>query len=761
MSYSTSPLCHELAVFCDLGTDPPQATRHDHRLTVRMIRDGDPLRLDFLDDGRVTEGPPNGPPSRTHASYRALLASETFGNLRRWADHQKTVLQGALRSDDRIPVEGVLSKKASTFDVTALDDHLLPMDSEDNAVRIMLIDGPAGIGKTKFIESLAASRANDFMTKRRPLVLHVQSRGRVLTFLQDLMAFSLQRLRLSVTFDQLPVLVRHGLVTLAIDGFDELGDPNGYDLAWGQVNDIVDQIRGKGTLVLAGRETFIGRERISKKIKSLKPYDQLDALSLQVPDPDVAKSWLRNKGWSEDDVKSAEGFGLFDQDYALRPFFLVQLADPSVAATIGGSAAGPPLAFLVEMMLNREVNKFGDALDRLLSEEQRRDFLRRLLREIARFMADDQTEAIDEVSIAWLVEFAVPEGLDPGSLGLLKNRAAVVAFIENDDAPGYRRFASSQLLNYFLAELTVDTISKKEIPKFMRRNLLGADFLAAFSDLILDAATERDRVRAFFDFASETARTYLNVDRGARNLGALLLTALPAMDGVRDLRIEGIDMDESLIQTTAPEALIVKTAVNQLDIQGANLEAVTFEDCWIGTLIVDDTTRVPPTCPAPDRIRIQGLGANDDSVLETHEETMTWLGEHGRVQPAAERHATDRRDDADPASNDLRDSRLITLLERACRHRAYWIPRDGDNGDPAAGFVNDPSWGAVLGLLREHELVREEQRAARGNLNWFVHLKRRTDILSLLTRGSTPDPGDPQMHRFYGSLGGTIRGRRT
>jgi hypothetical protein len=75
----------------------------------------------------------------------------------------------------------------------------------------------------------------------------------------DLMAFSLQTLRLSVTYDQVPVLVRHGLVTLAIDGFDELGDPNGYDLAWAQVNDLVVEARGQGQIILAGRETFIGR----------------------------------------------------------------------------------------------------------------------------------------------------------------------------------------------------------------------------------------------------------------------------------------------------------------------------------------------------------------------------------------------------------------------------------------------------------------------------------------------------------------------
>ena len=125
------------------------------------------------------------------------------------------------------------------------------------------------------------------------------------------------------------------------------------------------------------------------------------------------------------------------------------------------------------MMIEREAGKFGGPLDSVLSVEQRRHFVRGLLREIARHMADDQTEAIDEVTIAWLVEIAAPEALDPESLALLKNRAAVVAFLENDDAPRYRRFAHAQLLNFFLAEVTIDTISSDEVPKFIRRNILG------------------------------------------------------------------------------------------------------------------------------------------------------------------------------------------------------------------------------------------------------------------------------------------------
>ena len=169
----------------------------------------------------------------------------------------------------------------------------------------------------------------------------------MLTFLQDLIAFSLQTLRLRVTYDQLPVLVRHGLVSLAIDGFDELGDPNGYELAWGQVNDLVNEVRGQGTLILAGRETFIGRERLMDSIKTLSAErDVIDVLSLKPPAPGVAKRWLKEseKGWSDEDLDAVEE--LFEPDsYTLRPFFLAQLANREVAEVFRREALGIPLPF--------------------------------------------------------------------------------------------------------------------------------------------------------------------------------------------------------------------------------------------------------------------------------------------------------------------------------------------------------------------------------------------------------------------------------
>ena len=261
----------ELALFADLGADPPRLTGDGGRFAIRLWRGGEEVELEFGDAaGRIVERTLDSGERRTHASYAALLASEKFGNLHRWADAQKAFLESRLKSLDRNLVEGVFSENGAPAGLEAVDDALATPERRDaQSVQVLLIDGPAGIGKTKFIEHLALSRAANVKRTGRPLILHVQSRGRVLTFLQDLIAFSLQTLRLGVTYDQAPVLARHGLVAIAIDGFDELGDPNGYDLAWGQVNELVNQVRGGGTLVLAGRETFIGRERLLREVSSL------------------------------------------------------------------------------------------------------------------------------------------------------------------------------------------------------------------------------------------------------------------------------------------------------------------------------------------------------------------------------------------------------------------------------------------------------------------------------------------------------------
>ena len=83
--------------------------------------------------------------------------------------------------------------------------------------------------------------------------------------------------------------------------------------------------------------------------------------------------------------------------------------------------------------------------------------------------------------IAWIVEFTLPEDADREIIAILTYRAHVMAFLENDERPNYRRFVHSQLYNHFLAESLIDAILEDELPKFVRRNILGADFLSVFN----------------------------------------------------------------------------------------------------------------------------------------------------------------------------------------------------------------------------------------------------------------------------------------
>ena len=405
------------------------AASNEHRIMIRMIRHGEEIKLYFDKiTGKVTERSLDEGQARTYASYRSLLASDRFGNLRQWANNQRRSLQNLKSAyNHRIPVSGLLSSSDRELDIDSFDRFLVAQDQGDEqAVRVMLIDGPAGIGKTTFIEFLAWIRADGHIIKQHPLILHVKSRSRILTYIQDMIAFSLQRLRLNLTFDQLPVLVRHGLVVLAIDGFDELADPNGYELAWSQVGELVEQVRGHGTLILAGRETFIGQERIRKSIKSLRSTDNVQALTLRAPAPEDARNWLEAERKHELEFpEELFEFGSF----ALRPFFFVQLADLPPESEFGTPQRGLLFTSLVDAMIRREASKFGA----VMTPNQGYGYVQRFLREVARYMADDQTDAIDELALSWVAEVAAPEELDNHTLRSLRERAAFIAFLEEDD----------------------------------------------------------------------------------------------------------------------------------------------------------------------------------------------------------------------------------------------------------------------------------------------------------------------------------------
>ena len=345
----------DLSVFADVGTEPASVEATANGDVVHLTRHGEPIDILVSKNGTLVERTSGS--ETKHANFKALLASDRYGNLRDWASKQKAYLDQELNATGQgIDVKGLLNGGMTPLGITGIDEALAARQEPDST-RILLIDGPAGIGKTQFIMALAASRVRDYSITRRPPILHVQSRGRTLSYLYDLVAFSLQRIRLETTYDQVPILAKHGLITLAIDGFDELADPDGYNLAWSQVSDLAALLRGSGALILAGRETFIGRDRIVSEISSVREgKDEVSVLTLQPPSKGVALNWLAAQGWTDDQRNAVEEY-LEPTSLALRPFFLAALANSNITQDLSETSSTSVLAILMEAMIEREIKE--------------------------------------------------------------------------------------------------------------------------------------------------------------------------------------------------------------------------------------------------------------------------------------------------------------------------------------------------------------------------------------------------------------------
>jgi hypothetical protein len=720
---------HDLSVFADIGTEAPAVSETAKAFSITLTRRGDRTELQFLGDSdSITEIVEDR--SLKHASFRALLASDRYGALRDWAARQNAFLERELPIESQtIDVKGRLNSGLEPIGQQQIDD-ILHQPQGGGSTRVLLIDGPAGIGKTHFILGLAARRAANYATERRPLILHVQSRGRTLSYIYDLIAYSLQRLRIETTYDQVPILAKHGLITIAIDGFDELADPDGYDLAWSQVSELIVNLRGSGSIILAGRETFIGRDRVIKDIASIRDEDEIFVLTLQPPTKGEAINWLSEQSWNEEQISAVERF-LEPNSLALRPFFLTTLSDPAIAASLTQSSSTSVLAILMEAMIDREVKKFGEAVEEALTLEQRRIFIRNFMGEVARDMAESSTVSISDATLSWLVEVALPVETSDVVTRLLKGRSQVLAFLTNDDRPGYRRFFHDKFFEYFLSSVIIDTIGRAEVSKSISRNILGSSLLDTFGTVIF-TGTGPTKARAFLIQALQLTREYPPIDRTRRNLGALLVASLPLADLVEEFEIRSVDIDEARATGTSGRSKLSEVIISQLDCRGADLSNIDLENCVILTLIGDSGTLLPASFPTPTRVQDIGLSSG---VVTKPADARQWIDSHLMDPPEKELGLVPEH---------LRDHGALRLLAKACRMRQYWL-RGGGDDIPASRVLENEYWPLLEETLGKHNLLRVEYRPASGTNAKFIHIRQPESLLA-------EDLSDPDIVGFFGDL---------
>jgi len=400
---------------------------------------------------------------------------------------------------------------------------------------------------------------------------------------------------------------------------------------------------------------------------------------------------------------------------ALRPFFLKTLSAPDIASKIIDSEQTSVLSILMDAMIEREIGKFGDAVDMALNPSQRRSYLISMLSETARDMAESNSTSISDGTLSWLVDVALPDGVDESVSRILKARSHALAFFANDDRRGYRKFYHDKFFEYFLSLATIDLIKSGQNGRILSRNILGSSFLETFGDVVPSIFSEVE-AESFCEKLISTFLSYPPIDRTRKNLASLAVSALTIADLYSDYTISDIDLDDCRFTGTASGGKFSSVLISQFDCRGANISAASFNNSSIISLIADSETVLPEGFPIPQRIRDV---SNPTGTIFVPEDIREWVKGHFENQPIEMDSVIPSRFIQHPA---------FKLLQKACRIRQYWLRRADDIY--AARILDDEWWPILERILIENNLLKVEMRQASGTDARFVHVKQAEDILS-------------------------------
>ena len=547
----------------------------------------------------------------------------------------------------------------------------------------------------------------------------------VLTSLSDRIAGTLSNLRASFVEEELKPLARRGAVQVAIDGFDELSDSRGYARAWGALRDFIRDLGGKGTCILAGRDTMIDVDTVREGLGNTVDGGSITLLHVEHPPAGAVCAWLsRRDKWSGRDrelelVRKQVG----EIEYLGRPFFVSQIAH--LGPDEYQEAQGDPLADLMEGISRREGTRLaGEGSD--IGPELASTLYRQVLSETALMMMDDETNAVDVDVLGLVIEEVFTDHADAETVNALAQRAGALALLEETagDA-GKRSFPHETVKSYFFAHGVFDQFPDHGATTGLHRIPLSADDFRIFNRVarrrpLDDQARLRKRLLA-------ELRTANGYDYLRANVGGLLLGFSPlAEDGesatsateplhVANLELGDVWMADHL---AAQQVRMAGCRIQRLDVRSADLRGVRFADVVVNQLVVDQFVRFGESVP-----KVQSVVRFDKSGRSRWlDSPAAWL------ERQAARPASMNQDGVDRADPDEK----WHLLEKFARisMRQYSIRTGKDNDDPAAkSILRSPLWPDLRDLLQSHDRLEVHRNDAAGPRSEWYHLVAGAEFL--------------------------------
>lgn len=560
---------------------------------------------------------------KKYVNIGSLLASSDFADIRNLTTTQSRIYRD-FNIEKLITPEGELNGKKLALQT--LTRAATPSQrTAQTGLKVLLLDGSAGVGKTSLIKRLLVQR---FKSKPEsgsnlPPLLHIDSRGRRLSSLDEVLAQSLQLIRAKFTYDQLPSLIRHGLVQLAIDGFDELVDPEGYRDAWFALKDFFELTGFGGPIILAGRDTFFDQQEFALKMQQFDQLVEVDHARLTEVAQTRAINWLEQSGWKTSDLEdSYTSLVLREGSYTLRPYFLQELANTKGWADIEARNL-TPRAYLVERFLERECKLLSEKIS--LDEVEIKPLLTTVFEEVAAEMADTESDAVDLSFLQMTTEIAFGDRLSPTDLGKLRHKSGSFALLENDSRDGFRRFPHTEIKHHFLSRALVRLVVAAEPIRFLRRGVVMSDLLAIFGEQFLTC--DDLQASAFVVALQKALNRESSFDRLTDNAASLLLTTLTRDVADRSAMLSDLHVSNVALFGDVSDCTLERVEIQRLDATEASLVDVVFNDCHIVNLHVDGTTRFGISMPTVHRLHVKNPKGTVQTLFDPVE-ISNWIHKH-------------------------------------------------------------------------------------------------------------------------------------
>ncbi|MGW1877464.1 NACHT domain-containing protein [Streptomyces sp. NPDC001975] len=592
--------------------------------------------------------------------------------------------------------------------------------------QVVFINGEAGIGKTRAMLDAAKTRTLEVEqalqageSSDRALFLYVRSTGQVLDSLRTVVDSAVASTR-NLTDKGVKALCRNGLMTLLIDGFDELLGGVGYSDAIGSLRPWLDELGGRGVVVVSARSSYyMGQYRssVERANEQGMPFVRHRVATVQRWSPQDVTSFLDEYGVPRE---SLDRLSEPDRQLLGLPFFAHAFAEMTLNPDERVIKSNALAERLLDKYVAREERKLtgqGDAA--LLTSAE----LRRMFEYVAEFMATHEEREADIGELQEAAQYAIEEELS--SRRHLKQRLPVLCGLTaaSDDTSASRfRFQHELFFDQFLAGAASSYLLEGHAAVFQGM-LKQSPWRSATVTGVVATAGQGRVARAIADFAPRIQRTEQQIEStvAATNLGALWGAVIKETG-----RMPSADIHNAVF---ADELDLSKVQDVDTRIVGCELAGLVLPASGGWTLRLDNTSvkKIRVSGSPSDLAGLRGVRHSDlvelllpNKFLYRREHILDALRRYG----AEVADTKDRDDDLPPVGVLAARHYLTTMVRRV--EKSVILRSDYQPEDARLKWTHEYGpdiWKRFVNELLDSKLAHDDTFSASGERKIRLRLK--------------------------------------